>query len=77
MKLQDYTKITKFIQRENLDEIMYYINKLKEYEDNEQEVASIRVPLTIYNEFLTAIRMLLEIQYYEPSFINNIDFKIK
>lgn len=77
MKLQDYTKITKFIQRENLEQIMYYINKLKDFEDNGQEVASIRVPLAIYNEFITAVRMLLEIQYFEPSFIDNIDFKTK
>lgn len=77
MKLNDYLKIRKFISNENLEEIMYYVNKLKEYEDNEQEVASIRVPYYIFDEFITAIKMLLEINYYEPSFINNIDFKTK
>lgn len=77
MKLNDYLKIRKFISNENLEEIMYYVNKLKEYEDNEQEVASIRIPLNIFDEFMTAISMLLKIQYYEPNFINNIDFKTK
>ncbi len=77
MKLDDYLKIKKFISRENLEEIMYYVNRLKEYEDDNKEVECIRVPYYIFDEFITAVKMLLEIQYYEPNFINNIDFKTK
>lgn len=77
MKLKDYREVRKLISRENLEDIMFYINKLKEYEDENKEVECVRIPINIFDEFMTAISMLLKIQYYEPNFINNIDFKTK
>lgn len=77
MKLKEFDEVRRWLDRDYMDEALFYTNLLKEAEESGKQALSLAIPKGCYIDVMIAIRMLVEIQYYDPQFINNVDFKIK
>lgn len=80
MKLKEYSVLNKWIPREQLTEVVILTNKLKEQEsqcNNDYQHVSIKISKYIFDNFMTGVKMLDEIDFFNKDFINNVEFKIK